>query len=149
MTTWRRTGGSVANSPVSLRIPAETRAAIDAVVRRTGRNFSNLANEMLTEAVKMRRIPGIVFTDSPNGRIARIGGTGLGVWEVIAQYQSLGQDRDRLRRSYHWLSDEQLRAALAYAAAYPEEIEAALADNAAWTPERVWATYPFTKPQAR
>jgi antitoxin component of RelBE/YafQ-DinJ toxin-antitoxin module len=56
----------MANSPVSLLIPAETRAAIDAVVRRTGRDFSNVANEMLTEAVKMRRIPGIVFADSPN-----------------------------------------------------------------------------------
>jgi pimeloyl-ACP methyl ester carboxylesterase len=46
------------------------------------------------------------------------------------------------------LSDEQPRAALAYAASYPEEIEAALADNASWTPERIWETDPFTKPPA-
>ena len=136
------------SSPVSLRLPAETRAAIDAVVRRTGRDFSSVTNEMLAEAVKMRRIPGIVFADSPSGRTARIGGSGLDVWEVIAEYQARGQEWDRLRQSFHWLSEAQLRSALAYAAAYPEEIAAALHDEASWTPERVWSTYPFTKPPA-
>lgn len=38
------------------------------------------------------------------------------------------------------------RAALAYAAAYPEEIAAALDDEASWTAERVWSTIPFTRP---
>lgn len=133
------------NSPVSLRLPPETRAAIDVLVRRTGRDFSSVANEMLAEAVKMRRIPGIVFADGPNGRVARLGGTGLDVWEVISQYRALGEGWDRLRQSFHWLSEVQLRAALAYAEAYPDEIEAALEDEASWTPERVWSTFPFTK----
>ena len=139
----------MAPSPVSLRIPSETRTAIDAVVRRTGRDFSSVTNEMLAEAVKMRRIPGIVFADSPSGRVARLGGTGLEVWEVIAQYRSLGQAWDVLRQSFHWLSDSQLRAALAYAEAYPEEIDAALEDEASWTPEHIRSTYPFTAPPVR
>ncbi len=139
----------MANSPVSVRIPPETRVGIDAMVRRTGRDFSSVVNEMLAEAVTMRRIPGIAFADSPCGRVARIAGTGLGVWEVIAQYRALGDDWDRLRQTFHWLSDMQLRAALAYADAFPKAISAALEDEAAWTAERVWSTYPFTRPATR
>jgi uncharacterized protein (DUF433 family) len=134
--------------PVSLRIPPETRGAIDEVVRRTGRDFSSVANELLAEGVKMRRIPGIVFADSPSGRVARISGTGLAVWELVAEFQALGQEWGRLRQAFHWLSEAQLRAALAYAAAYPEEIAAAVDDEASWTQERVWSTFPFTRPPA-
>lgn len=31
----------------------------------------------------MRACPGIYFADEPTGREAKVGGTGLGVWEVI------------------------------------------------------------------
>lgn len=137
------------NNPVSLRIPAETRAAIDDTVRRTGRDLSSVVNEMLDEAVKLRRIPGVAFADSANGRVAVIAGTGLEVWEVVDQFRAMGEDWERLKVGFDWLSDYQLRAALAYAGAYPEEIESQLNDNASWTPERVWAAYPFTKPPAR
>ena len=39
------------SSPVSLCILPETRGAIDEVVRRSGRDFSSVANEMLAEAL--------------------------------------------------------------------------------------------------
>ena len=61
----------------------------------------------------------------------------------------MDEDWERLRASYHWLSDNQLRAALAYAAAYPEEIEERLRADERWTPETLWATYPFTRPRTR
>jgi len=48
-----------------------------------------------------------------------------------------------------WLSEQQLRTALAYASAYPEEIERKLDDDDRWTPEAVWSRYPFTKPRDR
>lgn len=137
------------SQPVSLRISAEVRAAIDDTRRRTGRAFSSIANEMLLEAVKMRRIPGIAFADEPGGRVAKLAGTGLGVWEIIASYRRLGEDWDSLRDSFDWLDGLQLRAALAYAAAYPEEIEARFRDQDQWTPERVWAEFPFTRPPGR
>jgi uncharacterized protein (DUF433 family) len=135
--------------PVSLRIPDEVRAAIEDTVRCTGRDFSSVANEMLAEAVKMRRVPGIVFADSPVGRIARVAGTGVEVFEVIRTDRDVGHDWDRLRQAYHWLSENQLRAALAYASAYPEEIERRLRDDERWTPEAIWSRYPFTKPRER
>ena len=126
----------------SLRIPEEIATAIQEAAEAAGRDFSAVANEFLAESVKMRRCPGIVFADGPTGRRARLAGTGLDVWEVIATYQSLDRDRGRLQAAYHWLTEPQLRAALGYYAAYLDEIEQQIARNAGWTPERVAQRYP-------
>ncbi len=135
--------------PVSLRIPEDVRAEIEATARRSGRAFSSVAKEMLTEAIKMRRIPGIVFADSTSGRVARVAGTGLEVFEIVRAFRDMDEDWGQLREAYHWLSEHQLRAALAYAAAYPEEIEERLRADERWTLETLWAAYPFTRPRTR
>src|SRR5579859_7976966 len=97
----------MAKHPVSLRIPEETRAAIDDEVRRTGRDLSSIVNEMLGEAVKMRRIPGIAFAEGPNGRAAVIAGARLEVWEVVDQFRAEDEDWERLKAGFDWLSDYQ------------------------------------------
>ena len=127
----------------SLRIPAEVVKTIEDLAEASRQDFSATAIELLTEAVKMRRCPGIVFADSPSGRRARVLGTGLDVWEIIAMYNSLGQDLARLKEAYHWLSDAQLRAALGYCAAYPAEIDERIRRNESWTKERLLAEYPW------
>lgn len=134
---------------VPARIPSRSRAAIDEIARRTGRDFSTVAGEMLDEAVRMRRIPGIVFADNRGGRVPRIDGTGLEVFEIIGQYRAVDEDWTLLKQEFPTLSDSQLRAALAYAEAYPEEVDARLRAEEQWTPEHVWSTYPFTKPPWR
>ncbi len=133
-------------SPVSLRIPREVRSGIEEIVRRTGRDFSSVANEMLSEAVKMRRIPGITFTDGGAGRVARVSGSRITVYGVVGTYRAVDENWDALRQ-VPWLSERDLRAALAYAEAYPEEIEEQLRREELWTPEKVWTTYPFMKPR--
>jgi uncharacterized protein (DUF433 family) len=133
----------------SLRLPDETRSAIEVDARRTGRDFSSIANEMLAEGIRMRRVPGITFGDSPLGRVALIAGTGLGVFEVVKSSREVGGDWTRLRMAYHWLTELQLRAALAYAAAYPEEIERRLAEDAAATPDAIRRQHPFLAPASR
>ena len=135
--------------PASLRIPEETRGAIEGAARRSGRTFSSVANEMLDEAVRMRRIPGIAFQDAPSGRTAVIAGTGLEVFEIVRSYREAGCDWERLREEYHWLTEAQLKAALAYVSAYTDEIESRIALDEYWTPECVWATYPFMRPSWR
>lgn len=131
---------------VSLRIPEGVRSAIAETASRARRDFSSVANEMLEEAVKMRRIPGIVFTDSPaGGRVARLAGTGLEVYEVIGAFRAVGQDWNRLQDAYHWLSEHQLRAALAYAEAYSGEIDREIDENERWDPDRVKTTYPMLR----
>ena len=126
----------------SLRIPRETVEEIERTAQ--GRDFSAAANELLSEALKMRRCPGILFADGPTGRRARLAGTGLDVWEVIATYLSLGKSSKRLRAAYRQLDEVKLRAALSYYECYPAEIERRIAENEAWTPQVLKTRYPFT-----
>jgi uncharacterized protein (DUF433 family) len=103
---------------------------------------------LLTEALKMRRVPGIVMMDGPAGRRAVVAGSGLDVWEIIATWQACGRDERQLAQNYPWLTQPQLRAALAYYALYPDEIEARLAREHQWTPERVRRELPFAVPRS-
>jgi len=131
----------------SLRIPKETVEEIERTAR--GRDFSSAANELLSEALKMRRSPGIIFADGPTGRRARVAGTGLDVWEIITTYKSVAKSQKRLKKAYPQLDDLKLRAALSYYECYPEEIDERIAENEAWTPETLKARYPFTSTDRR
>src|SRR5438094_9676546 len=97
----------------SVRIRRETLRAIEQLGSEEGLDFSATANQLLEEAVRMRRCPGIVFTQGPSGRRATVAGTGLDVWEIIAAYQLLGCNERRLRRAYASLTAPQLPPALA------------------------------------
>jgi uncharacterized protein (DUF433 family) len=109
--------------------------------------WSALATELLEEALRMRRAPGVAFVDGPAGRRAVVAGTGLDVWGGVATWQAAGKDFSRLRQSYGWLTEPQLRAALAYYELYPEEIDARLRREAQWTPERIASDLPFARPR--
>jgi hypothetical protein len=78
-----------------LRLPEELQDEIEREMRLRGATFSEVATSLLREAVRMRRVPGIVFMDGPVGRRASIAGTGLDVWEVIATFKSVEEDRRR------------------------------------------------------
>jgi len=106
-----------------------------------------MAVELLEEAIRMRRALGIGFADCPAGRRAVVAGTGLDVWEVVATWREGGQDEGEFLRNYPWLTEPQIRTALAYYKLYPQEIDARLDREAHWTPERVQAELPYAKPQ--
>jgi uncharacterized protein (DUF433 family) len=126
----------------SLRIHADIAKAIQESAEASGKDFSAVTNEFLAESVKLRRCPGILFADGPSGRRARIAGTGIDVWEVIATFRSVGTNSSRLRKSYHWLSEPQIRAALGYYSAYPDEIDRQIARNEGWTKEGLAERHP-------
>lgn len=130
----------------SLRIPREMVRAIEDLASESGLDFSAAANQLLEEAVRMRRCPGIVFTSGPGGRRASLAGTGLDVWEIIASYKSLNNNEKRLRQTYHWLAEPQIRAALGYYALYREEIEARLRQNKGWTRASLKKRHPALVP---
>ena len=113
------------------------------------RTWSALAAELLQEAIRMRRAPGILFVDGPVGRRAVVAGTGLDVWEVVTTWRACGGDFAKLRKNYPWLTVTQLRAPLAYYELYPAEIDARLEREARWTPERVAQELPFARPRNR
>ena len=129
----------------SLRLPPETMKEIEQMAKETRQDFSNVTKDLLQEAIKMRRCPGILIAEGTGGRRARVAGTGIEVWEVIATYKSVKEDFKRLQKAYHWLSGEQLKAALGYYTTYPEEIDRLLEQNEQWHDKKVRDRYPFTR----
>jgi len=127
----------------SIRLPKEAVKEIEALASVTGRDFSGIARELLMEAVKIRRCPGVTFADGPTGRRAKIAGTGIDIWEFIATFRGLDENYDKLGKTYHWLSDQQIRSALSYYALYPDEIDARITHNEMITPEKVLKRFPF------
>jgi uncharacterized protein (DUF433 family) len=126
----------------SIRIPDELAKTIQDEAESSGRDFSTVANELLAEAVKLKRCPGVIFADGPSGRRARIAGTGVDVWEIVSTYKNLNRDDARLREAYHWLSEPQLRSALSYFRLYPEEIERQIARNESWDKNKLADRHP-------
>lgn len=127
----------------SMRIPEDTVAAIEDIAQQKGRDFSSVTKELLEEAIRMYRCPGIVFSEGVNGRRARIAGTGIEVWELIACYQSVQRDFVRLKEAFHWLSELQLRTALSYYQMYSGEIDRLISQNENWDKDSVSRRFPF------
>jgi uncharacterized protein (DUF433 family) len=127
----------------SIRIQEKTCKEIERIASESGKEFSSVVNELLDESVRMQRCSGILFTEGATGRRARIAGTGIEVWEVIATYRSVDEDANRLRQAYHWLTEQQIGAALGYYKAYPEDIERSLKHNEELTREYMYEKYPF------
>src|SRR4030043_2399607 len=132
----------------SLRLPPETMNEIERMAKETGQDFSNVTKDLLEEAIKMRRCPGILFAEGTTGRRARVAGTGIEVWEVIATYKSVKEDFKRLQKAYHWLSGEQLKAALGYYMIYPQEIDRLIEQHEQWNDKKLQERYPFMRPSS-
>jgi uncharacterized protein (DUF433 family) len=129
----------------SLRLPPETMKEIEQMAKETGQDFSNVTKDLLQEAIRMRRCPEILFAEGTSGRRARVAGTGIEVWEVIAAYKSVKGDFKRLQKAYHWLSGEQIKAALGYYTIYPHEIDRLIEQNEQWNDEKIQDRYPFMR----
>lgn len=111
------------SSPLSLRLPSDLLEEIQKEARRTDRSASKVVQSLLEESVRMRRCPGIVFTEGPAGRRATVAGSGADVWEVIKVFKSCKQNFAALSRALPQLSRPQLEAALYYYRCYPREID--------------------------
>ena len=127
----------------SLRLPEAAVKDIESLAENTGKDFSGLVRDLLVEAIKMRRCPGIVFADNSLGRRARVAGSGIDVWEVIATFRGLKEDYEKLKKAYHWFNNQQIRSALSYYALYPEEIDELIDQNERMTQDEIVKKFPF------
>jgi uncharacterized protein (DUF433 family) len=127
----------------SIRLPEEAVKEIEALASGTGKDFSGIARDLLIEAVKMRKCPGILFADGATGRRAKIAGTGIDIWEFIATFKGLGENYDKIKKTYHWLSEQQIRSALTYYALYPEDIDDRITRNENLSEAKVIKRFPF------
>lgn len=129
-------------------IPDELAADLAAITEQTGQRPEELIAEMLTEAIEMRRVPGILFADGATGRRARVGGTGIEVFEVIYAYEAFGHDRDRVKEDLPQLAGFQVDAAINSFEADPDDIRPWLRsdEEARADLEELWARIPETSP---
>ena len=54
----------------TLRLRPQLRAEIDRIAKRSRRSFSEVTQDLIDEALRMRECPGIYFADEPGGREA-------------------------------------------------------------------------------
>ncbi len=135
---------------VSVRLEKGVEQAVEALAREERRAKSAVLRELLQEAIRMRRCPGILFLDGPTGRRPVIAGSGLEVWEVVAAYQQeCQQDFERLRTVYDWLTPTQLRNALTYYRLYTGEIDEEIQRQQALTEGQAQQHYPHLFPPTR
>lgn len=130
-----------------VRLP---RALVEAIQREADERastWSAVTTELLDEAIRQRRAPGITFVDGATGRRAVLAGTGLDVWEIIRLWKEEDENVERTRASLPWLNELQIRAALGYYTLYPEEIDRRLAREDGWTRERLQAEMPHAVPR--
>jgi uncharacterized protein (DUF433 family) len=125
----------------TLRLRRSLRDDLVAAAERSRRPVADLAQELLEEGLRMRVCPGIYFADEPSGRTPKVGGTGLGVWELLRDF-CRDNDLDALRRTFPDLTHAQLTAALMYYRRYPEEIQRQVEANARLTPEAIEKEFP-------
>ena len=142
----RRRSGAKENRPeprvlTTMRLRRSLRNLLELTAARTRRSVADVAQELLDEALRMRQCPGIYFADEPGGRTAKIGGTGLGVWEVVRDVTKNGTP-DRIRKVFPQLSQAQVTAALMYYTRYRDDVRANIESNAALTPETLERQYP-------
>jgi len=120
----------LSSSPSSIRFRPWIRQQVQRTARRSRRPFSEVVQDLLEEALRMRQCPGIYFADEPAGREAKVAGTGLSVWEVIRDYLAEGRDETKLREALPHLTPAQIKGALLYYRGWPKEIDELIADNA-------------------
>ncbi|MBA2666510.1 MAG: DUF433 domain-containing protein [Trueperaceae bacterium] len=130
-----------------VRLPSALDVAIQREADARGSTWSALTNELLDEAIRQRRAPGITFVDGVTGRRAVLAGTGLDVWEIIQTWQDTGEDLARTHETFDRLSELQVRAALGYYLLYPDEIDRRLTREEAWTSERLKRELPYAVPR--
>jgi uncharacterized protein (DUF433 family) len=123
----------------TLRLRPKLRDEVARLAKRHRRSFSEVAQDLIEEALRLRSCPGIYFADEPTGRVAKVSGTGLAVWEIVRDYAEADRDEAALRKLFPQLSSAQLQASLLYYSKYPEEIDEDIAENRSLTWDAVQA----------
>lgn len=95
----------------------------------------------------VHQVPGIIY--SPLSGRAHILGSGLEVFEIIVPYRAVDEDFEKLREWFHWLSEDQLRAAITFWKANPDIVNPRVEREENLDLEEVWRQYPFMRPRDR
>lgn len=119
----RKSGVREGNGSVyfAARIPKGTRTTLEEYAREHKISASAAAAQLLEEALRMARFPGIDFRWAPSGRKPHVVGTGMSAWEVFHVWEDFGRNVERMAKAYPYLKADKINVAIAYAQAYPHE----------------------------
>jgi len=115
---------------LSSRLEISQQRRLERMARRLGRTPSETGALLIEEGLRRAEFAFIDFRDSPSGRQAYIQGSTLAVWEVIWIARGY-HDQVEETAAHLEMSPLKVRAALNYAAAFPEEIDHAIQEHEA------------------
>lgn len=110
------------SQPVSLRLPTSTIERLASRAARANLAPRTLAQRYVEEGLRLDEHPLVRFVDGSAGRRARLVGTGLDVWEVIAAVKDNDGDIAETA-SYLQLALGLVQAAVAYYGGFVDEID--------------------------
>lgn len=103
------------------RLPRDVSEQLRRFAERRRISTSAAAAQLLNEALRMERFPGISFRWTAIGRQPFVTGTGMMVWELHHVWLDHRRDVARVLRNYPHLKAPQVNAAAAYAREFPLE----------------------------
>ncbi len=113
---------------MNTRIPKRVKDDLSALAFRRRIDESELTRNLLDEAIRREKYPGIVFRTTPTGRDAAIEGRRLYVWQVVETLWASDGDIKEAAE-YLGLRPDQVTTAIAYYSDYPEEIDRLITEN--------------------
>jgi len=106
---------------MTLRLAPDVARGVELLARRFGHRPAQVGARLVEEGLRRRDFPQIELRDTVAGRVAYLAGTRFAVYWIARAVQG-GLTAEEFAREYE-LPFERVRAALAYAAAFPQEVE--------------------------
>jgi len=113
------------------------------MAKRSGRSKSAVLENLIDEAERERRYPGIRFSGPDSDRRASLADSNLDIWQVIRSLQDWDNDAEKMCREAEFPL-RLVEIALAYYREFPEEIDEAIALDPR-TIEQLRREYPFAR----
>lgn len=135
---------------MTLRLTPKVAHSVERLASRFGHKPAQLGARLLEEGLRRRDHPLIDLRETAAGRVAYLGGTRFAVY-WLAQMIEEGRSPEQVARNYE-LPVANVRAALAYAQAFPEEIQSEIDEakaNREWLEQQDAAWRPGGKADGR
>jgi uncharacterized protein (DUF433 family) len=120
---------------VTLRLPDETAARLEASAREAGLSLSEVGARSIEEWLRQNEFPEIEFRTFNGERHACVKGA-MQVWQLVMVARHYGLDVEKTA-AYFPIPAHRIQNAFDYYRAYPEEIDRAIAENEAITFEDI------------
>jgi len=125
---------------VTLRLPDETAARLEAAAKKEGRSLSETGARSIEEWLRQEEFPEIEFRTFNGERRACL--TGLTqIWQIIMVARHYDLDVEKTAY-YFQVAPHRIEAAFNYYRAHAEEIDRSVAENDSWTYERMKQSLP-------